>query len=194
MRPPSVSVWHHALPSTLESVHKCQHHWDCLHSPILKSGQVRSRVNRNNQSQTDMTWAGQEYKPTMTRSRETFLENLYNLVFTSRWGNSFEFQLFRCLCKCNQLVLWQHKGIAQTKNKMNDDFYPTASNLFAKNKQLTDFILPEIELCRRVGVSLLEAVSLLDVYVPLLCKILPRVRHRSFKSFSDGLDNLKNTN
>ena len=59
-----------------------------------------------------------------------------------------------CLCKCNQLVLWQHKGIAQTKNKMNDDFYPTASNLFAKNKQLTDFILPEIESgCRVAGGS-----------------------------------------
>ena len=37
---------------------------------------------------------------------------------------------------------------------MNDDFYPTASNLFAKNKQLTDFILPEIESgCRVAGGS-----------------------------------------
>ena len=54
---------------------------------------------------------------------------------------------------------------------MNDDFYPTASNLFAKNKQLTDFILPAIELCRRVGVVLLEAVSLLDFYVPLVQNI-----------------------
>mgnify|MGYP001493369817 CR=1 FL=1 len=40
------------------------------------------------------------------------------------------------------------------KIEMNDDFYPTASNLFAKNKQLTDFILPEIESgCRDAGGS-----------------------------------------
>ena len=54
---------------------------------------------------------------------------------------------------------------------MNNDFYPTASHLFAKNKQVTDFILLEIKPCRRVGVALLEAVSLLDFYVPLVQNI-----------------------
>ena len=48
-------------------------------SSLAKSDPKSIEITNHN-----LTWAGQEYEPTMTRSRETFLENLYNLVFTSR--------------------------------------------------------------------------------------------------------------
>ena len=58
----------------------------------------------------------------------------------------------------------------------------------AKNKQST-----EIELNWGVGVGA-WGCSLLDIFMFLLCKILPRARHRSFKSFSDSLNKFENTN
>ena len=59
----------------------------------------------------------------------------------------------------------------------------------AKNKQST-----EIELnWAGEWVSVLEAVPCWT-FMFLLSKMLPRARHRSFKSFSDGLNNFENTN
>ena len=47
-------------------------------SSLAKSDPKSIEITNHN-----LTWTGQEYKPTMT-SGEKFLENLYNLVFKSR--------------------------------------------------------------------------------------------------------------
>ena len=72
-------------------------------SSLAKSDPKSIEITNHN-----LTWAGQEYEPTMT-SREKFLENLYNLVFKSREAIVSNFN-YIAVCKCNQLVLWLHKG------------------------------------------------------------------------------------